>query len=73
MVIYVSIAIFFFVNLLRMTTGLSKLVEAAASVDILKKELEVKEQEIKEATANAEEVSTIIGLCAQHIARNIST
>ncbi|CAH1639834.1 unnamed protein product [Spodoptera littoralis] len=31
----------------RMTTGLSKLVEAAASVDILKKELEIKELEIK--------------------------
>lgn len=40
----------------RMTTGLDKLVEAAASVDVLKKELEVKEQEIKEATAKAEEV-----------------
>uniref|UniRef100_A0A1E1WJY1 Dynein heavy chain ATP-binding dynein motor region domain-containing protein n=1 Tax=Pectinophora gossypiella TaxID=13191 RepID=A0A1E1WJY1_PECGO len=40
----------------RMTTGLDKLVEAAASVDVLKKELEVKEQEIKVATANAEEV-----------------
>ncbi|XP_045484350.1 dynein axonemal heavy chain 8 [Pieris rapae] len=40
----------------RMTTGLDKLVEAAASVDELKKELEVKELEIKEATAAAEEV-----------------
>ncbi|KAJ8735705.1 hypothetical protein PYW07_007325 [Mythimna separata] len=40
----------------RMTTGLSKLVEAAASVDELKKELEVKEQEIKQATEKAEEV-----------------
>ncbi|CAK1540075.1 unnamed protein product [Leptosia nina] len=40
----------------RMTTGLDKLVEAAASVDELKKELEVKDQEIKEATAAAEEV-----------------
>lgn len=39
-----------------MTTGLEKLVEAALSVDILKKELEVKEQEIKVATAAAEEV-----------------
>lgn len=39
-----------------MTTGLDKLVEAAASVDILKKELELKELEIKEATAKAEEV-----------------
>lgn len=41
----------------RMTTGLDKLVEAAASVDVLKKELEVKELEIKEATAVAEEVN----------------
>ncbi|XP_072937033.1 dynein axonemal heavy chain 8 [Epargyreus clarus] len=40
----------------RMTTGLDKLVEAAASVDVLKKELELKEIEIKEATAKAEEV-----------------
>ncbi|PZC81902.1 hypothetical protein B5X24_HaOG211688 [Helicoverpa armigera] len=40
----------------RMTTGLGKLVEAAASVDVLKKELEVKELEIKEATAKAEVV-----------------
>lgn len=40
-----------------MTTGLSKLVEAAASVDILRQELEVKELEINEATAKAEEVS----------------
>ncbi|XP_045497912.1 dynein axonemal heavy chain 8 [Colias croceus] len=40
----------------RMTTGLDKLVEAAASVDELKKELEIKDQEIKEATAAAEEV-----------------
>ncbi|XP_047526251.1 dynein axonemal heavy chain 8 [Pieris napi] len=40
----------------RMTTGLDKLVEAAASVDELKQELEVKELEIKEATAAAEEV-----------------
>ncbi|XP_060805314.1 dynein axonemal heavy chain 8 [Amyelois transitella] len=40
----------------RMTTGLDKLVEAAASVDILKKELELKEQEIKVATEKAEEV-----------------
>ncbi|XP_061708954.1 dynein axonemal heavy chain 8 [Cydia pomonella] len=40
----------------RMTTGLDKLVEAAASVDILKKELELKGIEIEEATAKAEEV-----------------
>lgn len=40
----------------RMITGLDKLVEAAASVDILKQELVLKELEIKEATAKAEEV-----------------
>ncbi|KAI8438603.1 hypothetical protein MSG28_011048 [Choristoneura fumiferana] len=40
----------------RMTTGLDKLVEAAESVDILKKELELKDIEIKVATARAEEV-----------------
>ncbi|KAJ2947929.1 hypothetical protein O0L34_g9722 [Tuta absoluta] len=38
----------------RMSTGLDKLVEAAASVDELKKELEVKHQEIKIATEKAE-------------------
>lgn len=38
---------------------MSKLVEAAASVDELKKELEVKDMEIKEATANAEEVCIV--------------
>lgn len=35
---------------------MDKLVEAAASVDILKKELEVKEKEINVATEKAEEV-----------------
>ncbi|XP_026320150.1 dynein heavy chain 8, axonemal [Hyposmocoma kahamanoa] len=40
----------------RMTTGLDKLIEAAASVDVLKKELEIKEQEIKVATAKADDV-----------------
>lgn len=40
-----------------MTTGLDKLIEAGESVDILKKELEVKEQEIKVATAKADEVN----------------
>ncbi|VVC98542.1 unnamed protein product [Leptidea sinapis] len=40
-----------------MTTGLDKLVEAAASVDVLKKELEAKDMEIKEATAAAEEAA----------------
>ncbi|KAI5635618.1 dynein heavy chain and region d6 of dynein motor domain-containing protein [Phthorimaea operculella] len=40
----------------RMTTGLDKLVEAAASVDILKKELEEKEKEITVASDKAEVV-----------------
>lgn len=44
----------------RMTTGLHKLVEAAESVDILKKELELKEQEIKVATDKAEEVKYLL-------------
>lgn len=42
----------------RMSVGLTKLVEAAASVDVLKKELEVKEKEIAVASAQAEEVKT---------------
>lgn len=45
-----------------MKTGLGKLVEASASVDELKKELEIKELEIKDATAKAEEVSYIFPL-----------
>lgn len=45
-----------------MTTGLDKLIEAAASVDILKKELEIKEQEIKVATAKADEVNLLCTL-----------
>lgn len=45
-----------------MTTGLDKLIEAAASVDILKKELEIKEQEIKVATAKADEVKLLYTL-----------
>ncbi|XP_047042441.1 dynein axonemal heavy chain 8-like [Helicoverpa zea] len=44
----------------RMTTGLEKLGEAAASVDELKKELEVMELEIKEATTKAEEVLGVV-------------
>lgn len=39
-----------------MSMGLTKLVEAAASVDVLRKELEVKEKEIAVASAQAEEV-----------------
>ncbi|KAK6616888.1 Dynein heavy chain 8, axonemal [Polyplax serrata] len=42
----------------RMSMGLTKLVEAAASVDVLRKELEVKEKEIAVASAQAEEVLT---------------
>lgn len=41
----------------RMSVGLTKLVEAAASVDVLRKELEVKEKEIAIASAEAEVVS----------------
>lgn len=46
-----------------MTTGLDKLIEAGASVDILKKELEIKEQEIKVATEKADEVKFLFNLC----------
>ncbi|KAH9641787.1 hypothetical protein HF086_003913 [Spodoptera exigua] len=45
----------------KMTIGLDKLVEAAASVDILKRELEEKEIEINEATERAEEVLATVG------------
>lgn len=41
---------------IRMRTGLTKLVEAAASVDVLRKELAVKDKEIAVATAAAEKV-----------------
>ena len=41
----------------RMNTGLSKLVEAAVSVDALRKELEAKDKEIAVASAKAEVVS----------------
>lgn len=41
----------------RMKTGLTKLVEAAASVDELRKELAVKDQQIAVATKAAEKVS----------------
>lgn len=46
-----------------MTTGLDKLIEAGESVDILKKELEIKEQEIKVATAKADEVKFLFTYC----------
>lgn len=42
----------------RMKTGLSKLVEAQASVDELRKELAVKEVEVNKASEAAEEVFT---------------
>ncbi|EEB13574.1 ciliary dynein heavy chain, putative [Pediculus humanus corporis] len=45
----------------RMSVGLTKLVEAAASVDALKKELEVKVKEIAVASAQTEEVLTEVG------------
>lgn len=41
----------------RMRTGLKKLVEAQVSVDELRKELVVKEQEMTVATENAEKVT----------------
>lgn len=43
----------------RMRTGLTKLVEAQSSVDILRQELSVKEKEMAVASANAEEVRKI--------------
>ncbi|PSN47670.1 Dynein heavy chain 8 [Blattella germanica] len=48
-----------------MTLGLSKLVEAAASVDELRKELQVMEAEIAVATAKAEEVLAVVTKSAQ--------
>ncbi|XP_076264862.1 dynein heavy chain 8, axonemal kl-3 [Rhynchophorus ferrugineus] len=54
----------------RMKTGLSKLVEAQASVDILKKELEVKEKEMTVATEAAEKVLSEV-LAASEIANKI--
>lgn len=54
--IYNDLIVTSFVWYFRMTTGLDKLQEAAESVDELKKELELKDQEIKVATAKAEEV-----------------
>ena len=47
---------------MRMKTGLTKLVEATASVDVLRKELEVKEKEIAVATAAAEKVRTVFDI-----------
>lgn len=44
----------------RMRTGLTKLVEAQSSVDILRTELAVKEKEMTVASANAETVSFFI-------------
>lgn len=41
---------------LRMDTGLEKLAEASKSVEILKKELAVMEQELVEASEKAERV-----------------
>lgn len=39
-----------------MRTGLTKLVEAQSSVDVLRQELAVKEKEMTVASANAEQV-----------------
>lgn len=41
---------------MRMRTGLTKLVEAQSSVDILRQELAVKEKEMAVASENAQEV-----------------
>ncbi|XP_049799902.1 dynein axonemal heavy chain 8-like [Schistocerca nitens] len=49
----------------RMNTGLGKLVEAAASVDLLRKDLEVMEVEIKKASARAEEVLVVVTASAE--------
>lgn len=54
----------------RMKTGLSKLVEAQASVDILRAELAVKEKEMEVATAAAESVLAEV-LAASTIANKI--
>lgn len=43
---------------LRMDTGLEKLAEASSSVEVLKKELAVMEQELAEASQKAERVLT---------------
>lgn len=43
---------------LRMDTGLEKLAEASASVEVLKKELALMEKELAEASARAEKVLT---------------
>lgn len=40
----------------RMRTGLTKLVEAQSSVDILRQELAIKEKEMTVASENAEQV-----------------
>lgn len=54
----------------RMKTGLTKLIEAAASVDILKQELAVKEREIAVATKEAEIVLEAV-IASSEIANKI--
>ncbi len=44
----------------RMNSGLSKLQEASRSVELLKEELNVMEQHLREANRKAEEVSVIL-------------
>lgn len=46
---------------LRMDTGLEKLAEASASVEVLKKELALMEKELAEASERAEKVLTEVG------------
>lgn len=46
-----------------MDTGLEKLAEASSSVEILKKELAVMEQELADASERAETVLTEVSRC----------
>lgn len=54
----------------KMKTGLTKLVEAAESVDILKKELEIKNMDIVEATEAAEKVLAVV-IASSEVANKI--
>lgn len=47
----------------RMDTGLAKLEEASFSVEILKKDLAVMEQELAQASEKAEKVCMALCLC----------
>lgn len=54
----------------KMKTGLTKLVEAAESVDNLKKELEIKNMDIVEATKAAEKVLAVV-IASSEVANQI--